>query len=542
MKKPISMRVQWAALLCAGALALTGCASSDADGDSDENTGRGSEGAEQTLFTTGLVNIDDAGEPTQGGTLRVVEYSEARTLNPTQTYGTGATGLIVMASVYDTLMRYDAASTSYEPQLAESLESDDDTTWTLKLRDGVTFTDGTPLNAEAVKGSMEYYIASYGFRGDQMQANGAEIEATDTNTVTFTFNKPWANFPNLMSGGLGLIMAPAAYQDPENFQPIGAGPFQLESMLPGEKTTVTANEDYFNGRPNLDSIEFVVLNTDQAKLDSLLGDEADVVYLRQDDVVQQAFDAGIPGAVTAVSGTRTLNLNSREGTPTGDVRVRQAINLAFNADTWMERNAGSSDLASRELMDSFSTWNTDVPEVEQDIEAAKKLVAEAKADGFDGKLRYLSPSDTQSQAGAVATKAMLENVGFTVELDPTNSIADQVQKIYVDGDFDIASGSNSVQDNDPYGGLFSPLYSTSVSNPGRYANPEMDQLLDELAAAASPEDGLETMAAIEELWKEEVPFINISGGSFFNVWSDQVHGIKASSETSILFDEAWIAQ
>ncbi len=540
MKSPIPMRSKWAALACAGALALTGCASDG--GDDGDKSGRGSEGADQTLFTTGLVNVDDSGEPTQGGTLRVVEYSEARTLNPTQTYATGATGLIVMASVYDTLMRYDAASKSYEPQLAESLESDDDTTWTLKLREGVTFTNGKPLDAAAVKGSIEYYVANYGFRGDQMNANGAEIEVTDANTVTFTFNKPWASFPNLLSGGIGLIMAPQAYKNPEKFQPIGAGPFKLEAMLPGEKTTVVANEDYFNGRPNLDSIEFLLLGTDQAKFDSLEGGEADVVYLRQDDVVKKAFDQGASGAVTAVSGTRILNLNAREGTPTSDVRVRQAISLAFSADTWMQRVVDSDDLASRELMDSFSTWNTDVAEVEQDIEAAKKLVEEAKADGFDGKLRYLSPSDTQSQAGAVATQAMLENVGFSITLDPVSNVADQVQKIYIDGDFDIASGATSLLDNDPYSGMFSPLYSTSVSNPGRYANPEMDALLDELAAAHSPEEGMETMSAIEELWKEDVPYINVSGGAFFNVWAENVHGVKSTTETAILFDEAWISE
>ncbi len=502
---------------------------------------RGSDG-EETLFTTGLVNVEDAGDPVQGGTLRVVEYSEAKTLNPTQTYGTGATGLIVMASVYDTLVRYDAESQSYEPQLAESLESEDDTTWTLKLREGTTFSDGTPLNAEAVKSSLEYYTASYGYRGDQILANLESMEATDDTTVTFTFNKPWATFPNAMAGGPGLIMAPASYKNPEKFVPIGAGPFKLESQAPGEKTVVTANEDYVNGRPNLDSIEFVVINTDQAKIDSLEGGEVDVVYLRQDDVVKSAFDQGLPGAVTAVSGTRTLALNAREGSATSDPRVRQAINLAFDAGTWMQRVVGSEELANRELMDSFSEWNTDVPAVEPDLEQAKKLVEEAKADGFDGKVRYLSPSDTQSQAGAVATKAMLENVGFEVTLDPLNNIADQVQKVYVDGDFDIATSAASILDNDPYGGLFNPLYSTSVSNPGRYANPEMDKLLDELAGAASPDEGLETMTSIEELWKEDVPYINISGGSYFNVWSKKVHGVKATTETSILFDEAWIDQ
>lgn len=541
MKRPTTTRARWATLLVAGALAMTACADTEGDSDGDSAEG-GSESADQSLYSTGVVNVEDAGEPVQGGTLRVVEYSEARTLNPTQTYATGPTGLIVMASVYDTLMRFDSESNGYEPQLAESLESDDDTVWTLTLREGVEFTDGTPLDAEAVKASLEYYLESYGFRGNIIQDNLESMEVTDERTLTFTFNAPWATFPNLLAAGPGLIMAPAAYKNPEKFEPIGAGPFTLESMKPGEKTTVTANEDYFDGRPNLDSVEFVVLNTDQTRFDSLQAGEADMVYLRQDDIVKQAFDEGLPGAVTVVSGTRILNLNAAEGSATGDVRVRQAINLALSADTWMERVTGDTSLANRELMDSFSQWNTDVAAVEQDAEAAKTLVEEAKADGFDGEVRYLAGSDSQSQAGAVATKAMLESVGFSVTLDLASNVADQVQKVYVDRDFDIATGSTSIQDNDPYSALYSSLNSASPTNPGSYANPELDELLNELKGAASPEDGMETMAAIEEIWTEDVPYVNISGGSYFNVWADNVHGVQQTTETSVLLDEAWIEQ
>lgn len=542
MKRPTTTRARWATLLVAGALAMTACASSDPEGEEGGDDG-GSSGSTDSLSNTGLVNIEEnPGDPVQGGTLRVVEYSEARTLNPTQTYATGPTGLNVMAAVYDTLVRYDTESNTYEPQLAESLESEDDTVWTLKLREGVEFTDGTPLDAEAVKASLEYYLESFGFRGNIIQDNLESMEVTDDLTLTFTFDAPWATFPNLMASGPGLIMAPAAYKNPEQFEPIGAGPFTLESMQPGERTTVTANEDYFDGRPNLDAVEFVALNTDQTRYESLQAGEADLAYLRQDDIVKQAFDAGLSGAVTVVSGTRILVLNAAEGSATEDVRVRQAINLAFDAETWLERVTGDDSLANRKLMDDASEWVTDVPAAEQDVEAAKKLVEEAKADGFDGKVRYLAGSDAQSQAGAVATKAMLENVGFSVTLDPASSVTDQVQKVYVDHDFDIATGSTSIQDNDPYSSLYSSLHSASPSNPSQFVDPELDDLLSELKAAAGPEDGMETMTGIEEIWAENVPYVNISGGSYFNVWADNVHGVQQTTETSVLLDEAWIAE
>nr|WP_253945305.1 ABC transporter substrate-binding protein [Nocardioides sp. zg-DK7169] len=447
-----------------------------------------------------------------------------------------------MAAVYDTLLRYDQEAGTYEPQLAESLESDDDITWTLKLRDGVTFTDGTPLDAKAVLGSLEYYIANYGFQGNLIQSNAKSMKAVDDTTVVFTMNKPWATFPNMLASGPGLIMAPAAYANPEKFKPIGAGPFVFTSQAAGEKLVVSANEDYVGGRPHLDSIEFVMLGADVTKYESLKAGEIDVAYLRADDMVQQARRDGWPGMVNAVNGGRTVNINARPDSATGDVRVRQAVSAAIDAELYLERMTGNGDLADRGLMSESSTWNTDVEPTGVDIEKAKELLAEAKADGFDGKLRFLSQSDSASRDGAVAFKAMLEAVGFEIELDLVNTIAEQTKAIYVDGDFDLATGSSSVFDQDPYASMSEPLSSTSLSNPGRYANPEMDRLLGELQGHASPEEGAETMAAIEEIFHEDVPYISLAGGAFFNVWDKDVHGIKPTSQTAILFDDAWVAE
>lgn len=541
MKTHIPMRARLVATLCATALVAAGCANGDAGAEGGTASSK-AQGA-QKIYVDGLVNVKDAGDPVKGGTLRVVEYSEAATLNPVQTYATGSTGMNVMASVYDTLVRWDVESKTWKPQLAESLETKDKgTTWTLTLREGVKFTDGTPLDAKAVLGSLGYYIANRGFGGSLIQTNVTSMEATDDRTVTFTFKSPWATFPQMLSGGPGLILAPAAYRNPKAFRPIGAGPFVLDSQAPGEKTVVTANENYFDGRPPLDKIEFVLIATDRAKYESLQAGEVDAAYLRQDDIVVDAVKNGWPGSMNAASGVRIINLNARKGTPTSDVRVRRAINLTIDAATYLQRTTGASDLADRSLMADFSTWSTDVPPVKTDVAAAKKLLDEAKADGFDGKIRYLGQSDATSKAGAVAIKAMLEAVGFEVQLDLVNTIADQVKKIYVDGDFDLALGSTSIPDADPYSRLFVALQSTSGSNPGRYANPEMDRLLDELKGASDPEAGEATMAAIEKLWKEDVPYVNMAGGAFFEAWGKNVHGIQPTSETAVLFDEAWISK
>src|SRR5690606_10378719 len=85
-------------------------------------------------------------EPKQGGSITMGMFSETAGLDPVVTFGGGATGTTEVGAVYDTLMRYDTDTGEYVPHLAESLESNDDkTSWTLKLRPDVKFTDGTPL-------------------------------------------------------------------------------------------------------------------------------------------------------------------------------------------------------------------------------------------------------------------------------------------------------------------------------------------------------------------------------------------------------------
>lgn len=526
----------------ASAALLAGCGSSDGAGDTDGTKEASAGGLSKAeIYTTGMVDVEEAGEPQQGGTLTIADFGEPRVLNPAVTYANGATGGSAMAAVYDTLMRYDFTTGTFEPQLAESLTSEDDTTWTLVLREGVEFTDGTPLDADAVLASLEYYKANYAYQSLLLLANVAETTKKDDRTVVFTLRSPWATFPNMLAQGPGMIMAPAAYDDPEAFEPIGAGPFELDTYAPGEELVLTANEDYWDGAPYLDALRFIWLGAadDQPKLDALESGDADTAFLRDAAVVEKARDAGMSGMMFATGLGDNLWINAREGAPGSDPRVRRAVALAFDAEAYIARTLDGAGLPTKSLFAETSPWATDVEPTAADPEAARALLEEAKADGYDGTIRYSHAADASSQAGAVAIKAMLEAVGFEVVLDPIRSIADQVQKVYVDNDYDLAVAATSVPDEDPYSRLAGALGSQSPSNPTGYANPEMDALLAELQVAGTPEEGAEAMAGIEELWQTDAPGVSISAGGTFQPWNDGVHGIVPTTETMFLYDEAW---
>lgn len=535
MKKHTSSLVRLAAMLSATALVAAGCANASSE------DGEGTSDSASVDYTTRLMNVSEpSGEPVKGGTLRVAEYSEARTLNPTQTFPTGATGGNIMAAVYDTLVRYDHTTGDFVPQLAESLESDDDKTWTLKLREGVKFHDGTPVNAEAVIGSLNYYMNSYGMNAALLKGETKSLEAVDPLTVEITVKHAWPTFPYILSAGAGMVMAPAAIKDPEAFKPIGAGPFKFKSYSPTEKTVVVANEDYWNGRPHLDSIEFVLLGADSTAYESLQSGGVDVAFLRGTDTVDQAIEEGVAGMVNAVGLSNNFWINARKGSPGEDQRVRKAIALAIDPELYLKRLSGGAGNATKLLVSPDSQWAPDVDPLETDPEAAKKLLDEAKADGFDGKVRFLARTDQASQAGAVAVQAMLEDVGFEVELDLVQNVADQTQKLYIDHDFDIASAATSVPDEGMFTRMMSMLESTSALNVPGFNSPEWDKLARELQGIKDPAEGKEVLAKMEEIWAEEAPGVGISSGAMINAWNDNVHGIIPGSETITHFEKTWL--
>ncbi|WP_235738024.1 ABC transporter substrate-binding protein [Nocardioides alcanivorans] len=531
-----SARHRWVVLLAVTVLAA-GCASDDSSSSQPEP------GAKEAIYVSGLVNVSDDGQPEDGGTLTVAESGEPTSLDPTVTYANAAVGGSALAAVYDTLMTYDVETGSVEPRMAESLETDDHKTWTITLRDGVTFTDGTSVDADAVLASFQRYLDEKAYQAALVSGLLKSMTAPDDRTVVVSLNSPWPGLANQLAGGLGMIVAPASYADPEKFEPIGAGPFTYQRYSPSEELLLTANKDYWNGAPHLEQLRMMWPGTDAARRDSLDNGDVDVAFLREAKTVEAARTAGRPGFMSTYGLGTLLWVNNREGRPGADVRVRQAMNLAIDPKVYVGRlNQGDYGLPTKALLPDSSAWKTDVEQVEVDLDAAKKLVEAAKADGFDGKISLVGGNDPVATAGAVTLTGMLEQVGFTVEYKAQRTISEQVKTIYADHAFDLAVAGNNMSDEDPYARLSGALSSNAPTNPSGFANATMDELLAELREAASPEEGKPVLAKIEKLWQEEVPGIPLAATGIFLTWSEDVHGIVPTAEGLVHYDQAWLAQ
>ncbi|MFI6897509.1 ABC transporter substrate-binding protein [Streptomyces sp. NPDC050256] len=539
MKRAPRPRLHLAATLAVAAMLTSACVSSDAgksDGAKTQKTERG-------RYTFGLIGDQpDGGTPVDGGTLRIADYGEARSLSPAVTYATGSSGGSALAAVYDVLMRYDTAAKKYEPQLAKSLQSSDDKkTWTLKLRDGVKFSDGTPLDADAVTASLAWYQKNKGADTSMLAPNLVRTEATDDSTVVFTLRSSWATFPAMLAQAPGMIVAPAAYAG-KTFKPIGAGPFVLGKYAPQEEMILNANTKYFRGRPHLDALRFTWPQSDRAKLEALDDGTVDVAHMRGPDVVDDAVKAGHFGELTLTGLGNVITVNTRKGRPGADLRVRQAMALALDPELDTARAYDGKGLPGKEIFPPESRLHSAVKPLGLDLDKAKKLLDEAKKDGYDGKITYMDGSDPVARAKGVVIKAMLERVGFTVQLDLVSSIADRVAKTYVEHDFDISRSAASISENDPYHRLQSVLNSTSYGNPGGYANPKMDALLAELHRADGDAEIQKVLDRIQTLFNEDVPMINLGASAALTAWGKNVHGVVPTDESMTLFGEAWISK
>lgn len=528
-----------AAAAVALVLGLTACSSSNDGNRAETNGKKASVGA----VGNGLINTQAEATPVKGGTLVVADYTEARSMDPTKTLPNGGGGGSALLAVYDSLVTFNDATQKYEPQLAKSLRANpDNTEWTLDLRPDVKFTDGTPVDADAVMGSIERFVKAHGVGSMQWNLLGTRMRKVDEDTVTFTTAKPWARLDNMLATGPGMILAPAAYADPKAFTPIGAGPFTFVSYKPTESLTLKANPDYYGGAPHLDGLKFVWPLGDQTKWEALESGDVDTTLIRTRVPVDAAIDAQLPAMRWQVGQGRAIFVNRREGRDAALREVRDALNLAFDPVELARVIREDPALATKSLFPADSPWNTGVEPVARDLEAARAKVKEAKAKGFDGTVELLYQGDASSQNSAVAVKAQLEAGGFKVTLKAATSIADLVQAMYVTHDYDMAFSSVGIRDGDPSLRMTSTMHSTAPENTWGLNNPELDGLLVELAGADSPADGLETMRKIETIWQQDPPVLGMTTSTWLQPWAKNVHGLTPTAEMLLRYDKAWKEQ
>ncbi len=455
--------------------------------------------------------------------------------------------------LYDQLVRFDS-NLQIQPELAESWEvSDDGLTWTLHLREDVTFHDGTPFNAEAVKYHVErLQDEEWASPNRSLWDHIVSVDVVDDYTVELSTEEPFGPMLFYMAHGSGGIASPAAVEEwGKDFveHPVGTGPYKLESFTPGVEVVLVRNDDYWGDPPALDKITIRQVPEAGARVAMLETGEADIIAeVPPEDVERLKADPDMD--VIQQTGLRTFFLAFNFDSPAlQDVKVRQALNHAVDRDTIVQ----TIFLGLAEPLDSPASsampGHVAVGGYEYDPEKAEALLAEAGWTDTDGdgivdkdgealKLTVLfSDAYPKEQEVVEAVQLYLKDVGVDLELWQTDaaSVRSYQKVARNEAEYDLVNWAFNASNGD----ITYHLESMWVSNPddaappyrwnlGWYSNPELDELLINTklgTAAVDPEQRAQLLAEAQETIWNEAPHLWLYAPDLLAGYRSNVEGL-----------------
>jgi len=444
---------------------------------------------------------------TPPGTLEVGLEAEPPELDPN--LSSAYVDRQVMSSIYDRLVDIDEDG-KIVPMLAESYEvSDDGKEYTFKLRQGVKFHDGEPLDAEAVKFNLERYQEDDSVRSTEIEPVQS-VEAVDDSTVRVTLERPFAPFLAVLTDRAGIMVSPKAVEDSGgriSKKPVGTGPFEFVERVRGDHITVKKNPDYWkDGQPKLDEIVYNGIDDENVQYQNLQSGELDMI----DSIPFVEFNSLQEGGDYEVSsvpglGYQGVYLNTRQP-PFDNVQLRQAVYHLVDRDAIVKavlRDVGGTPANSPFSEQSFAYSEESDSYPERSVAEAKKLLEEGgEPNGFSFTYKT-DPSPASQQMGQVIQNNLkpagidvkLEQLEFGTLLEDSSS-----------GDFEALHLGWSGR-IDPDLNIYDFMTTDGDFNDSGYSNPEVDELLNEARMTSDEAERKELYTQTMEILHEEVPYV-----------------------------------
>ncbi|WP_445680110.1 ABC transporter substrate-binding protein [Radicibacter daui] len=497
-----------------------------------------------TAFALALFALAPASEAqTPPNALVVGQIAEPKSLDPQAV--TAVNDFRILVNIYDGLVRYKDGTLEVEPSLAKSWKiSDDGKTYTFTLRDGVTFHDGSPFNAEAVKFDFERMLDEKSPYHDTGPFPLAfffsavdKVIADDPQTVTFKLKEPYAPFLSNLAYPTGLIVSPEAvkkYGKDFGRHPSGTGAYKFEEWDANSKVVVTKNPDYWDGAPDLDAVIFRPITDANTRIAEMLSGGLDIMVEVPPDSLQQ-FRSDASFTVQEQAGPHVwfLILNAKEA-PFDNKLARQAANYAINKKALVENILqGTADVAAGPTPPAFAwAYDDKLEPYPYDPAKAKELLKEA---GYKGEevTFYVTEGGSgmlDPVAMGTAIQADLEAVGMKVKIETFewNSFLGKVNP-GLEGKAAMAEMAWMTNDPDtlPFLTLRSEAFPDKGGfNSGYYSNPEVDKLLDKARQVTDQAERAKLYKQMQEIVHDDAPWVFVANWKQNAVTRSGVQGFK----------------
>jgi peptide/nickel transport system substrate-binding protein len=459
--------------------------------------------------------------------LVVGQIAEPKSLDPHAV--TAVNDFRILVNVYDGLVRYKDGTLEVEPSLAERWDiSEDGKTYTFHLRDGVSFHDGTPFDAEAVKFNFDRMLnEDHPFHDTgpfPLAFFFSSVEAVtvlDNLTVEFTLSEPYAPFLSNLAYPTGLMVSPAAVEEfGKDFgrNPSGTGAFRFEEWEANSRVIVTRNADWWDGAPPLEAVIYRPVTDTNTRIAEMLSGGLDVmVEVPPDSLAQFRDDANYQVFEQAGPHLWFLILNAKEG-PFASKAIRQAANYAIDKAALVENILqGTAEVAAGPTPPAFA-WAHDesLAPYPYDPDKAKALLEEA---GYDGS--ELTFYVTEGGSGMLdpiamgtAIQADLQAVGMPVKIETYewNTFLGKVNP-GLEGAADMAEMAWMTNDPDtlPYLALRTEAFPDQGGfNSGYYSNPEVDALLEKARTSTDQDERADLYRQMQAIVHDDAPWVFVA--------------------------------
>lgn len=442
----------------------------------------------------------------QDKSVTIVMPSAVDVVEPCHMNSTGYIGLVMRQNIVEPLIVLDPEDSSPHPALATSWEQVDDLTWRVKLREGVTFHDGAPFNAEAVAKTIDRLFSPDLLCRDKIRLFGdtkLQVNQIDDYTVEFVTEQPNPLMPITLAQ-IGMT-SPNMSMTEASREPVGTGPYLFTSWDPTQNLVFDRNPDYWGEAPEVEKATYIWRTEPALRASMVEVGEADIaMQIAPQDATNPDTDFGYLNADTARA--RIF----MDKAPLDDVRVRKALNLAIDREAFIGTIMSEGTIpASQYILSNVNGYNPDLEVWPYDPDQAKQLLEEARADGVpvDDPITLVGSDFLQTNSAEMFETLVQfwQEAGLNVGLQSVDKIQHSAmrRKPYPETR-DTATMVYETHDNTAGDAFYTMnVYYRSNGQLSNIDDPELDEMLDK-AASATGEERTDTYKEIGRIVHDEI--------------------------------------
>ena len=451
-------------------------------------------------------------------------------------------------NVYSGLTTYDSSTGKILPDLADSWDTPDEKTWVFHLHKGVQWQKGYgEMTSADVKYSYERMMNPATASPYRAEFNNVEaVEAPDPYTVTIKLKRPDGNFLHQVANyHQGQVVKKEAIEkagDQYKWNPVGTGPFALESFTPGSQIVLVRHDGYFRGPAKLEKIIFSIIKDDETAAVALQGGEVDLAMRISPTETLKRLQADDKFTLNSGAGGISLTVFNPQFEPFTNQKVRQAWAHAIDRDAIVKATTPLTTQVFRNILnDWMDIYTADVPTYEYNPDKAKQLLAEA------GYPNGFSVKSLQSSAGGVTEAAQLEKsylakVGINEDFELVDTPTFNTRRN--SADFQVAGRLLPAMNPDTI--LFSYLHPDNFApkgmNGAKYNNPELVSKLEAARAETDPAKRKQLYADVQKIALTDLWYLPNTVSVVFWPGYKWVTGVAISPLSEVNFYDVKILQ